>query len=83
MNTLLTSIALLYPIFRCITHIKKYRRSDPFRCFSVMKLAHSVFAYKKTVLVRAIYVTRIAPNVSMKYMQLRCANSHRFGYVVE
>ena len=29
-----------------------------------------------------IFVKRIRPNVSMKYMQLKSADSHRFVYVV-
>ena len=39
--------------------IKKFRRSDPIRCLAMVKLARSVFAYKKkTVLARASYSYR-------------------------
>ena len=47
-----------------------------------VKLTRSVLAYKKkTVLARAIYVTRIVPKISMKYMQLRSAHSYLCGRI--
>ena len=55
---------------------------DPIRCLAVMKLARSVFAHKKVLLV-ALFSTRIAPSIAMKYRQLRSVHLHSFVYVVE